>query len=178
MTYFLILTALTVSIDSFVCGFSLSFLSKKKFPIVIGIAITVFLMCLITNYATKLFSDYINEQTASLGGLILIFIGIFNLLKKENNDAHLTKDKKIIPQILCIGFAVGLDGAFANLSLSLMGINQISVPITIALCHALMIFLGITLSRLSLAKKLGKIECFSPLILIILGGYKLLGLFI
>ena len=108
MTYFLILTALTVSIDSFVCGFSLSFLGKKKFPIVIGIAITVFLMCLITNYATKLFSDYINEQTASLGGLILIFIGIFNLLKKENNDAHLTKDKKIIPQILCIVFAANV----------------------------------------------------------------------
>lgn len=178
MTYFLILTALTVSIDSFVCGFSLSFLSKKKFSIVTGIAITVFLMCLITNYATKLLSDYVNEQTASLGGLILIFIGLFNLIKNKNDGGHKAKDKGIISQILCVGFAVGLDGALANLSLSLMGINEFYVPLTIAVCHALMIFLGIVLSQTPIAKKFGKIEWFSPIILIMLGGYKLLGLFI
>lgn len=179
MTYFLLLTALTVSIDSFICGFSLSFLSNKKTPIVIGIALTVFIMCAITNYATALLNGYISEQTASFGGLILIIIGLFNLLKNKDNDsAKITQDKSIISQIIMVGFAVGLDGAIANLSLSLMGINQFYVPITIAIMHAFMIWLGIILSKTKLAKKLGKIECFSPIILIILGGYKLLGLFI
>ena len=76
------------------------------------------------------------------------------------------------------GFAVGIDGATANLSLSLMGLNAFYVPLTIALCHALMIWLGIILASVFTGKKFAKIEFLPPLILIALGGYKLLGLFI
>ena len=76
------------------------------------------------------------------------------------------------------GFAVGIDGALANLSLSLMNINEFYVPIIIAVMHALMIWLGILLSQTKFAKKFAKIEIFSPLILIFLGTEKLLGLFI
>ena len=42
-------------------GFSLFYLSNKKTPIVIGIALTVFAMCLVTNYSTLLFSNFITE---------------------------------------------------------------------------------------------------------------------
>ena len=73
---------------------------------------------------------------------------------------------------------MGLDGAIANLSLSLMGINAFYVPLTIALCHAFTITLGVILSKTSISEKLAKIEFIPPLILILLGGYKLLGLFI
>ncbi len=179
MITFLIITALTVSIDSFICGFSLSFTSKKKYPIVLIIALTVFVMCSITNYLTVLFKNFLNEQTASFGGIILIGVGVFNLLKSCN-----TKDNNIMPdrlsfyKIFLIGLAVGLDGALANLSLALMSINQFYVPITIAIMHAIMIWLGIILSKTKLAKKFGKIEFLPPIILICLGGYKLLGLFI
>ena len=91
MIYFLIITAFTVSIDSFVCGFSLSLKGGKKLPIICGIALTVFIMCLITNYATALLAGKISERTASLGGIILIGVGIFNLIKKDDNNKNLNR---------------------------------------------------------------------------------------
>ncbi len=176
MIYFFLLTAITVSIDSFVCGFSLSFTTNKKLPVILGIALTVFVMCLITNYLTFLFVDKITEKTASLGGIILIGVGIYNLLKKE--DVKSLKPRSALKQSILTGIAVGIDGATANLSLSLMGLNAIYVPITIAVCHALMIWLGILLAKIIPPSKFAKIGFLPPLILILLGGYKLLGLFI
>ena len=175
MIYFLLLTAFTVSIDSLVCGFTLSLNTKKKLPVILGILLTVFVMCLITNYGTFLFSDILNEKTASLGGFILIAVGIYNLLKKETGQRFFSKT---FIQIISTGVAVGLDGSLANLSLSLMGINHFFVPITIALMHALMISLGIALSKAPIVKNFAKIGFLPPLILILLGAYKLLGLFI
>ena len=176
MIYFLLTTAFVVSIDSFVCGFSLSMSGVKKLHVVSCIALTVFVMCLFTNYLTVFFADKITEKTASAGGAILIGIGIYNLIKKKS-DAPTAKNGSL-KESLIAGFAVGLDGALANLSLSLMGINAFYVPLTIALTHALMIWFGILLSQTKLVSKFAKIEFIPPIILIILGGYKLLGLFI
>lgn len=177
MIYFLILTAITVSIDSLVCGFSLAFSCKKKLEVVSIVALTVFVMCLITNYATVVFQDKLNEKTACLGGLLLIIIGIYNLITANKNKTDL-KTKKPLIQSLITGFAVGLDGALANLSLSLMGLNAFYVPLTIAVTHAIAIYLGVSLANTRLAHTFAKIEFLPPLILILLGGYKLLGLFI
>ena len=179
MTCFLILTALTVSIDSFVCGFSLAFANKKKLPVVLIIALTVLVMCAFTNYAPLFFDNYLDENATFFGGLILLIVGVLNLVKcikniNQNSDKSLVVSSKI----LLVGFAVGIDGALANLSLSLMGLNAFYVPITIALTHALMVYFGIVLSNTSLSKKFGKIEFLPPLVLIVLGGYKMLGLFI
>ena len=176
MISFLILTSLTVSIDSLVCGFSLALVCKKKLYVILGVALTVFAMCLVTNYATVIFEDTLNEKTAYLGGLILIFVGVYNLLKRK--DESNIKNYKPLSQALITGFAVGLDGAIANLSLSLMGMNAFFVPLTIAIMHALAITVGVLLAETSIAKKFAKIEFLPPLILIFLGGYKLLGLFI
>ncbi len=178
MISFLIITALTVSIDSFICGFSLSFTAKRKYPIILIIAFTVFVMCSLTNYLTILLKNFINEQTANLGGIILIGVGFFNLFKPCKHQDYHSKEKLSFYRVLLIGFAVGLDGALANLSLALMSINEFYVPITIAIMHAIMIWLGIILSNTKIAQKFGKIEFLPPIILILLGGYKLLGLFI
>ena len=175
MTIYLILTALTVSVDSFFCGFSLSFSSGKKLPIIFGIAITVLVMCIITNYCVAFLSNVITEKTASLGGLILIGLGIFNLCKGENETPT---TGGIIRQSLVSGFAVGLDGALANLSLSLMGINEIYVPLTIALMHAITIAIGAYLADIKITKKAKRLNFLSPLILILLGVYKLIQLFL
>lgn len=175
MIYFLLLTAFTVSIDSFLCGLSLSMSGGKKFPILLGITCTVFLMCCITNYGAYFLTDTITEKTASLGGIILIAIGIDNLIKKNGN---LPERSNNLSLALITGFGVGLDGAVANLSLSLMGINALYVPITIALMHLLLIYLGIILSKTKLAKRFSKINFIAPLILIVLGAYKVLGLFL
>ena len=176
MISFLILTSLTVSIDSLVCGFSLALVCKKKLYVILGVALTVFVMCLVTNYATMIFKDMLNEKTACFGGLILIFVGVYNLLKRKENSN--IKTNKPLSQALITGFAVGLDGAIANLSLSLMGMNAFYVPLTIAIMHAIAISVGVFLAETHVAKKFAKIEFLPPLILIFLGGYKLLGLFI
>ena len=177
MIYYILLTALTVSIDSLVCGFSLSLFKNKKIPIVLGIAVTVFIMCALTNYLTAFFAEKITDKTVCLGGLILIIVGVFNLIKNKN-DEETQKWRSTFLQSIITGFAVGLDGAFANLSLSLMGLNDFYVPVIIAVTHALMIYIGILLSDTLIVKKFAKIEFIPPLILILLGGYKLLGLFI
>ena len=177
MIYYILLTAFTVSIDSFVCGFSLSLNGNKKMPIILGISLTVLAMCLTTNYLTTVFSSKLNEKTACLGGLLLILVGVFNLIKKEREPSS-KNYKSILAQSLITGFAVGIDGALANLSLSLMGLNAFYVPLIIAITHGLMISAGVMLARTAFIKKFAKIEFIPPLILIILGGYKLLGLFI
>lgn len=175
MIYYLFITAFIVSIDSMVCGFSLSLRKQRKLPIVLGIAITVFGMCVPVNYLTMFFADKITDKTACLGGLILVGIGIYNLLKKKEDVKEI---ENAFVQTLLTGFAVGLDGALANLSLSLMGLNSFYVPLTIAIIHAIMICFGILLSQTPLARKFAKIEFVPSLILILLGAYKLLGLFI
>ena len=87
MILFLIITAFTVSIDSFVCGLSLSISYGKKLSFVLSIALTVFAMCLTVNYATTFFAGKLNSKTACLSGIILIAIGVFNLFKKESCDS-------------------------------------------------------------------------------------------
>ena len=109
MTYFLLITAFTVSIDSFVCGFSLAFSGKKKYLIVAIIALTVLFMCTVANCFAGIFADKLTERTACFGGLILIGIGIYNLFKKE--EERPLGEGKIVKQSLLTGFAVGLDGA-------------------------------------------------------------------
>lgn len=176
MIYFLLLTAFTVSIDSFFCVFTLSLNGKKKFQIIPIIALTVFLMCLLTNYLAKLFAPYLTERTASLGGIILIVIGIYNLLTCDK-EVSLSNDK-FTKQAFFAGFAVGLDGAAANLSLSILGINAFFVPVVIALTHALASLLGVLLSSFSSKLNFERFKFIPPLLLILLGGYKLTFFFI
>lgn len=176
MTYFLLLTAFTVSIDSLVCGFSLSLNRGDKTATVAVISLTVYVMCAVANYLAAFLGELLTEKTASLGGLILITVGIFNLIKKD--EATKFSNKNSIKQSLLAGFAVGLDGAAANLSLSLMGINAFYVPLVIAAMHALTVTAGIALAQTPLAKKFGKYDFIPPIILIALGLYKLSALFI
>lgn len=176
MIYFIIITILSVSIDSFACGFSLAYVKGKKSYVIIIVALTVFVMCLLANYLGIFFKDYISEKVANTGGLILIAVGIFNLVKKDGQSKM--ADEKIVSQSLFTGFAVGLDGSFANLSLAIMGFDSFLVPLSIAFAHALMIALGIALAKTKIAQKFGEISCLPPIILILLGSYKLLGFFI
>lgn len=174
MTYFLLITAFTVSIDSLVCGFSLCFTGNKKILIVSGIAATVFVMCCITNYLAYFLQEVLTERAACLGGIILIGVGIYNLVKKDEKNT--VTDGSAFRQSIITGFAVGLDGAAANLSLSLMGVNAFYVPLTIALMHALMISAGIIIAENPLAKKADGFGIVPPCVLIMLGVYKLTAL--
>ncbi len=176
MIGFLLLTSLTVSIDSFVCGYSLSFKEEKKYPIVIIIALTVLVMCEITNYCACYLADILTDKTSIIGGAILILVGLFNLIKKDNSNS--LKSRFNFLKCITVGFAVGLDGACANLSLAIMGINAFYVPIVIATMHALMISLGIFLANSKISKYFSKFSFLSPIILILLGAYKIVSSFL
>lgn len=171
---FLFTTALAVSIDSFVCGFSLGFAAKKKYFVVLGIALTVFCMCLITDCLGAALSGILTEDVAALGGLVLIGVAVFNLIsgKKERKESG-----DLFRESLIIGFAVGLDGACANFSLALMGYTGLYVPALIALLHAAMIYLGIALSGTRALRLFRKADFIPPYLLIVLGLYKLSALF-
>ena len=176
MIFFIIFTIISVSIDSFVCGFSLSYIKGKKFYVVLIITLIVFIMCLIANYAAALAENIINEKTANLGGVILIAIGVINIVKKD--DYKPIGNGKIVKQSVLTGIAVGFDGAFADLSLAIMGYNDFWVPLSIAIAHAIMVWLGIVLAKTKLAQKFGEVSYLPPVILVALGLYKLLGFFI
>ena len=175
MISFLLLTTFTVSIDSFFCGFSLAFNNKNKYIIVPGIVLTVFTMCLLSNYGAIAMQQYLNQKIACLGGFILILVGVYNIFKKAEN---INTNGSVIKQSILIGFAVGLDGSIANLSLSLMGLNSFFVPLLIAIRHGIMITLGILLTNTKFVVGFNKIGFLPPLVLILLGLYKVAGLFI
>ena len=176
MNLFVIFTILSVSIDSMVCGFSLAFKKGNKIFIPLIVALTVFIMCLTTNYTTLLFSNFLSEKTASLSGIILVLIGLFNLLKKDT--ALKENSSPLIKQSFITAFAVGIDGAVANFSLAILGYNGFIIPLSIGITHAVMVTLGILLARTKLMQKFGAFEFLPPLVLILLGLYKLLGFFI
>lgn len=174
MIYFLFITAFTVSIDSLVCGFSLAASKIRKLAVIAVVTLTVYIMCFTANCLAFILSGILTEKTASLGGVLLIGVGFFNLIKED--DGKKPFKKNTVNQSLITGIAVGIDGAAANLSLSLMGINAFYVPIVIALMHAVMVSAGIMLSETPVAKKLSELNFLPPLILIALGFYKLTAL--
>lgn len=171
---FLLTTALTVSIDSFVCGFSLSLENGRKPLIAAGIALTVFIMCLITNYLGAAFQNVLTEKTAGYGGLILVAVGVVGLIPTKEKEK---KRRGALKQILAVGFAVGLDGAAANLSLAIMGYNAFYVPVVIAAMHFLTISLGILLAETKIVSAIKRFDFIAPLILIALGVYKFVFVF-
>ncbi len=132
-------------------------------------------MCAFANCLCIALAPYLSDKTASLGGIILIGTGIFNLFKKEK-ESTLTPTSTSFSYIVLNAFAVGIDGAVGNLSLALMGINAFYVPIVIALAHAVTVYLGTILADFT--KKTLKINTsfIAGALLPILGYYKLLAI--
>ena len=178
MIGFLLLTALVVSLDALAYGISASHIKKRKLAVLLIITLTVFSMCVFTNYFAVFLSATILKKTACIGGVVLIAIGVFNLVKKDSVTDGYERGKGLLAQSLITGVVLGLDGAFANLSLSLMGSNALYVPLTIAVMHAVMIVLGFALSYFPPFKRVLSLNFIPPVILIALGVIKLLGLFI
>jgi hypothetical protein len=59
-----------------------------------------------------------------------------------------------------------------------MGLNAFYVPVIIATMHFFMIGLGVYLAGSKWLGKVSKISFIAPLILILLGSYKLIGFFL
>lgn len=130
---FVIITAIVVSIDSFVAGLSMGVLGKKSYPLCVA------LVTLLLSIATMLLGKNLNETIANvkyIGCATLFIIGLVNILRKDDNDSGRA-------QVLLVSTAVALDGAVASFSLAAMGITSILMPIIIALAHLFASSLGL-----------------------------------
>ncbi len=164
---FVLLTAITVSIDSFVAGFSLSLNKRKSLMLPLTVAIVTYWMCLIAGWAGSLLRPLLQNYVKYIGAIILFALGLSNLAKKEDSEMQQIGFSKCI----AIGVGVGLDGAAADLSLVMQGIGDtVFLPILFALTHFVTVFIG---QRLAQFAKPKKSNILSALLFLMLGTIKL-----
>ncbi len=170
----LITTALSVSLDSFFCGISMSVKTKENFKFLIGISLTVLLLCLLGSGLGLKAYNALSGFSEIIGGSILIIIAIWGFFDSKNKKVPNAKNDNIFLESIIIGFAIGLDGAVGSLSLSLMGYNSILVPILITVIHVILMHIAILISKSKASKILKKFENTPQIILLLLGTYKLI----
>ncbi len=162
MNYYILATAVSVSLDSFFGGLSVT--RGGFFAKLTKIITVVLVMCLISNYFGKLLLPIFKLNTNLFGGLCLIAIAIYQLVskKKETQNPYL------------LGFAVGIDGACANFSLAIMGYNGILVPIILSFFHLVFLCLGYIVMGIGKIKSISENKFLSPCVLTGLGLYKII----
>ncbi len=137
-------TAIVVSLDSFMAGFSLSLNKRADCTLPSAVALITLLLCLLTSFAGMAL-QYIDEQFVDyFGGALLFLLAAFALFKKEevrNNLASVS-----VGESLVIGVAVGMDAAIANLSFVGEGLEWVT-PIVFAVTHYLTVTLGQVLAK-------------------------------
>lgn len=173
--FYVLITAITVSLDSYVCGLSLSLKHERKAKIIFGISLVVFAMCLCAGLLGKVLSSFLNEKSELVGGTILIFVALCEFFTQESADNE--KSKNLLKTSLTVGFAIGLDGACACLSLSV----SIPLPVTLALIftafHVIFITLSFITAKNKFLKRIAANKNIAPMILACLGAYKILSCF-
>lgn len=173
-TLILFTTALSVSLDSFFCGLSMSVKTKENLKFLIGISLSVFILCIIGSTLGITAYNALSNFSEIIGGSILIIIAIIGFIEnKKDKHAH-NKTDNIFLESLIIGLAIGIDGAVGSLSLSLMGYNSIFVPILITVIHVVLMNFAILISKSKASRFLKKFKNTPQIILLLLGTYKLI----
>lgn len=171
----LIATAISVSVDSFFCGLTLTLKKNEYFKIILGIFISVFTLCLIGSLLGEKAGAILSNYAEIIGGFLLIIISILNLkTSKPNSPTLITIKKSTLKDSIIIGAIVGLDGCVGCFSLSLISSMGIIIPITITIVHLLFISLSILVSKLKIAELLCKYKELPEIILFTLGAYKII----
>lgn len=169
---FLVLTALSVSADSFFGGLALLIEEKQKIKSVLGVFISVLTLCVLGSTLGKIFGNFLKNYAEILGGIILILVGLNGLVKKPSDNIY-KKNNSSIKKSLLVGFSVGLDGAVGSFTLTASGFNGIFVALFITFIHVILLILALYLSK-KLPNKIKNESKIPPLILVFLGLYKLL----
>lgn len=138
-------TAVIVSLDSFVAGFSVSLNRKVGTTLPSAVALITLLMCLLTSAIGRYLSQYIEQYVNYIGAALLVLLALFNLFKKGEDGAARLKSVTL-SESMTIGVSVGMDAAVANLSLSLNGIGLLA-PIVFGVTHYFTVFLGQLLAQ-------------------------------
>lgn len=168
---FLIATTLLVSVDSFVCGLSLSLQRKKTFLVFFAMTLTVFILCVIGAVGGKFLNGILPYGGEILGGGVLILVGVLNFFGESENFKNFND---AIYKGISVGFAIGLDGGVATFSLVCLNYSPILVPPLFTLTHLIMILSSILLSRIKILSKISKLNFFPPLIISVLGLIKII----
>ena len=162
------LTAIVVSLDSFLAGFSMSLNKRPNTVLPSAVALITLLMCIASSFVGTLLSKYAQRATDYFGAALLFVLALTALLRKEESRFVLSEVTLI--ESLTIGVAVGMDAAIANFSFAGQGLQWIT-PIVFAATHYFAVALGQIL-----AKKvyLQRTNVFSAIVLALLGVTKLL----
>ncbi len=161
-------TAIVVSLDSFMAGFSLSLNKRPSSVLPAAVSLITLLMCTVTTFVGAVISHYAESFTDIAGGVLLFILAAATLLKKENIGMCLTDVG--IAESCAIGVAVGMDAAIANLSFA-GELPALLTPIIFAVTHYLTVALGQVLAK---KVQLVHTNIFSAVILAALAMTKLL----
>lgn len=167
---YVLITAITVSIDSFICGLSLSIKNNSKMKIIFGISSVVFILCITAGLFGQFLSGILSEKCELVGGTLLILIAVYEFFSQNEKNAK--KEKNLLKTSLAIGFAIGLDGACACLSLTVMYHKPIFLACVFTAFHLLFISISFFFAKKNL-KVFAKCDFIPPLILLFLGVYKI-----
>lgn len=169
-TLYVIFTAVCVSVDSFIAGFSLSLNKRKSLALPLTVAAVTLVMCLIAGMLATLLQDALEQYGGFIGACILVCLGIANLFRQNSQ----TLDDVSFLQCFAIGFGVGLDGAAATLSLVLQGMGDaLTVSLVVALTHFFTVFLGQHLATKNIPAK--HTNVFASITFFVLAAMKLFG---
>lgn len=162
------ITAIVVSLDSFMAGFSLSLNKRASSLLPSAVSLITLLLCAATSFIGEILSLYAQQAINYLGAALLFLLAVSALLHKEEQQCNLSA--VTMSESLAIGVAVGMDAAIANFSFAGDGLAWIT-PIVFALTHYLAVACGQVLARKVVLRQT---NVFSALILAVLGVSKLL----
>ena len=146
-------TAIIVSIDSFVAGFSMSLNRKMCSTLPSAVAFITLILCLLTSIIGRYLANYVGKYVDYIAAALLAMLALFNLFKKDEEAATRLKNVTL-GESLTIGVSVGMDASVANLSLSLDGSTALAIggvsllaPIVFAVTHYFTVFCGQLLAQ-------------------------------
>ena len=146
-------TAVIVSIDSFVAGFSMSLNRKMGPTLPSAVAFITLILCILTSVIGRYLSNYVEKYVDYIAAALLALLALFNLFKKEEEATTRLKDITLY-ESMTIGVSVGMDASVANLSLALDGSSVLAIagvsllaPIVFAITHYFTVFFGQLLAQ-------------------------------
>lgn len=161
-------TAIIVSLDSFMAGFSLSLNKKSNTALPATVALVTLLLCLLTTFVGSLLKNYLNETANVFGAVVLFSLAVLGLFRKDDKSCALAP--AAFGENVAMGFAVGTDAAIANLSLAMSGYGIVA-PLIFAVTHYFTVLLGQVLAKKA---TLENTNWFSSVILVGLAIMKLI----
>ncbi len=170
-------TMVSVSLDSFFCGLSMSLKTNKFLTFTLGIILSVFTLCLIGSFIGITLGNLLVSVSQIISGVILIIIAICGFFNDNTTKKMLTSYQDTFStfnESILVGIAIGIDGAVGSFSLSLIYERGIIIPLIITALHVFLIDLSIIITNNKIVKKLSKYEYIPQIILLLLGVYKIL----